>query len=527
MEPTADFGMLLGPLAFGAVQVLGDGGPDLSRAAGRLHPLIVHFPVALALVAVAAEWWRSLTRQQGLSPLTRPLLWIAAVSAVFATASGWVNAAHEYDGDSSQTLDLHRWIGTGTTVALVGVAWWCQAISAMLGRSSAEAMAQLGSFRWVALVGATAVAITGHLGGELVHGSGYLTKVLFPAAADEREELAPSEASPVQPAALSPNETFFVEKVYPILEAHCFECHGARKQKGGLRMDSKSWLFNGDESEWTVIPGNSAESELHARVVLERADPDAMPPEGPGLTQEEMDVLKKWIDDGADYPNMQSGGSGIPGSSSAAAALTAVGTMAIAGGSTVEIPAPLRARADSAARALASRGALVQPVAMESVLVDVNASRAEPPIGDDDAAMLADLAPVVANLNLSKSALTDAGLAKVGPMTNLERLRVDQTAIGDAGLAALGTLPRLESVNLVGSKVTPASIAWLRGQPALRRVYVWQTGLDNAEAIAKLGEGGRIEAIGADLPLAQPKTPPMPEETTAPGASGADQPPAG
>ena len=527
MDSNADFGTLFGPLAFGAVQMLGDTGPVLGRAAGLLHPLIVHFPIALALVAVAAEWWRSLTRQQGLSPLTRPLLWLAAVSALFATASGWVNAAHEYDGDSSQTLDLHRWIGTGTTVALVSVAWWCQSIAAMLGRSSAEAMAQLGSFRWVALIGATAVAITGHLGGELVHGSRYLTKVLFPAAAEEREELPPGEESPVRPAALSPNETFFVEKVYPILEAHCFKCHGARKQKGGLRMDSKSWLFNGDESEWTVIPGNSAESEFHARVVLERSDPDAMPPEGPGLSQEEIDVLRNWIDDGAAYPGMQSGGAGIPGSSSAAAALTAVGTMAIAGGSTVEIPAQLRARADSAGRALASRGALVQPVAMESVLVDVNASRAEPPIGDADAGMLADLAPVVANLNLSKSAMTDAGLAKVGPMTNLERLRVDQTAIGDAGLAALGTLPRLESINLVGSKVTEASIAWLRGQSALRRVYVWQTGLDNPDAIARLGEGGRIEAIGADLPLAQPKTPPMPEDTAAPAEPPTDETPAG
>lgn len=525
MDCTADLGSLFAPLAFGAVQVLGETSPDLGRAAGRLHPLIVHFPVALALVAVAAEWWRSLTREQGLSPLTRPLLWLAAVSAVFAMASGWVNAAHEYDGDSSQTLELHRWIGTGTAFALVGIAWWCQTLVAVLVRPSAEALAQLGAFRWVALLGGIAVAVTGHLGGELVHGSGYLTKVLFPAAADPREELAPTEESPVQPAALSPNETLFMEKVYPILEAHCFECHGARKQKGGLRMDSKSWLFNGEESDWTVIPGNSTESELHARVVLERSDPDAMPPEGEGLTQEEMDVLKKWIDDGAAYPSMSSGGAGAPvaGTSAATAALNAVGTIAIAGGSTVEIPPSLKARADAAARSLSARGVLVQPVAMESVLVDVNASRAEPPIGDADAGMLADLAPVVANLNLSKSGLTDAGLAQVGPMTNLERLRVDQTAIGDTGLASLGTLSRLESINLVGSKVTPASIAWLRGQPALRRVYVWQTALDNADAISRLAEGGRLEAIGADLPLAQPKTPPMPEEA-APAADAAQKP---
>ncbi|MFN9126263.1 MAG: c-type cytochrome domain-containing protein [bacterium] len=514
MVPFNDLGSLFGSFAPFTVQVLGEAGPDLSRAAGRLHPLIVHFPIALALVAVGAEWWRSVTRQQGLSPLTRPLLWLAAASAVFATASGWLNAGHEYDGESSQALELHRWIGTGTAVGLICVAWWCQALTAILARPSAEALAQLGAFRWVALVGAIAVGVTGHLGGELVHGSGYLTKVLFPKAAEEKEELPPTEAPAVQQAAMSPADTFFVDKVRPILEAHCFECHGARKQKGGLRMDSKSWLFNGDESEWTVVPGKSTESELLERVLLERADPDAMPPEGPGLTQEEIGVLKQWIDDGAAYPDMQAGGTGVPGSNSAAnaAALTAVGTVAIAGGSTVEISPALKSRADAAGRALAARGALVQPVAMESVLVDVNASRAEPPIGDAEAGLLADLAPVVANLNLSNSSISDAGLAKVGSMAHLERLRLDQTAVGDAGLSGLGTLPRLESINLVGSKVTAASIAWIRSQPALRRVYVWQTALDNADAIRQLTEGGKLEAIGADLPLAQPITPPMPEE---------------
>ena len=514
MVPFNDLGSLLGSFAPITIEVLAETGPDLGRAAGRLHPLIVHFPIALALVAVGAEWWRSLTRQQGMSPLTRPLLWIAAVSAVFATVSGWINAAHEHDGDSSRTLELHRWIGTGTTVALIFIAWWCQALTALVIRPSAEALAQLGSFRWIALVGAIAVSVTGHLGGELVYGSGYLTKVLFPGAAAEKEEVPAVEAPMVQQAAMSPADTYFVEKVRPILEAHCFECHGPRKQKGGLRMDSKTWLFNGEESDWTVIPGKSAESEFLARVVLDRSDPDAMPPEGPGLTQEEIGVLRKWIDDGAAYPNMQSGGAGVPGANSAAnaAALTAVGTIAIAGGSTVEIAPDLKARADTAGRALASRGALVQPLAMESVLVDVNASRAEPPVGDAEAALLADLGAVIANLNLSKSAITDAGLAKVGPMMHLERLRLDQTAVGDAGLAALGTLPRLESINLVGSKVTDASIAWLRGQPALRRVYVWQTALDNPEAIRRLTEGGTLEVIGADLPLAEPKTPPMPED---------------
>jgi hypothetical protein len=209
---------------------------------------------------------------------------------------------------------------------------------------------------------------------------------------------------------------------------------------------------------------------------------------------------------------------GAPGISSAAtnAALAAAGTVAIAGGSIVEISPAVRAKADAAAKALIARGVLVQPLAAESALLDVNASRADPAIGDADAALFADLAPVVANLNLSKSALTDAGLATIGTMPHLERLRLDGTAVGDTGLAALGTLARLESINLVGAKVTAKSAAWFGGQPMLRRVYVWQTELDTPEATKAIvdgrASGPKLEVIGKDLPLAQPTTPPQPEE---------------
>jgi mono/diheme cytochrome c family protein/uncharacterized membrane protein len=491
------------------------GVPNLARAAGRLHPLVVHFPIALALVAVGMEWWRSLSRRSGMSPLTVPLLLIAAASAIASSATGWVNASFEYGGDDAPALALHRWIGTGTSVGLALLAWWGFTLSAEIARgasTTAASAASLGTFRWASLFAGIAVSVTGHLGGNLVHGEGYLTEVLFPPAAKPVEDAKESTAAEV--ASLTADETFFLQEVRPLLEAHCFECHGARKQKGGLRMDSKSWLFNGEESDWTVLPGKAAESLLVHRIELDRADPDAMPPEGDGLKPEEIAKLRKWIDAGAAYPNLQPAAVGAGGLPTAAtsAALAASGTVALAGGSTVTISPAVRAKAEAAAKTLAARGVLVQPLAAESPLLDVNASRANPPIGDADAALLAEIAPVVANLNLAKSAMTDAGLAKIGAMPHLERLRLDGTAAGDSGVGALGTLPRLESVNLVGSKITPATAKWLRAQPVLRRAYVWQTGLDAPEAIRAATEGTKLELIGADLPLAKPTTPPMPEE---------------
>lgn len=523
MVPSPDF---LASVPFAAL--LAENAPNLGRAAGRFHPLVVHFPIALGLVAVGAEWWRGLSRREGLSPLTPPLLWLAAVSAVFSTATGWINANFEHASNTGDALMLHRWIGTLSSAALVGLAFWCQSLAAQGAIASAKSVAALGTFRWAALVGAIGVSVTGHFGGDLVHGSGYTTEWLLPAGmkSDEKPTEQPSESEAV---VLTANEQFFLEKVRPIFETHCFECHGARKQKGGLRMDSKQWLFNGGEEKWSVLPKKAAESLLVHRVELDRTDPDSMPPEGDGLTAEEITAIRTWIDAGADYPSVSSvAGAGAPGLSSAAttAALAAAGSVAIGGPVTAEIAPAVRARAEAASKSLIARGVLVQPLAAESPLLDVNASRAEPPFGDADAALLADLAPVVANLNLAKSAITDAGLGKIGAMPHLERLRLDGTAAGDAGVRALGAMPRLESINLVGTKVTAALADWVAVQPALRRVYVWQTALDAPDAIKAMTAGGKLQVVGADLQLAQPKGPPMPEDPKPADAKPADAAPA-
>jgi uncharacterized membrane protein/mono/diheme cytochrome c family protein len=508
MLPNLDLAVLE-PLA----PMLAESGPQLGRAAGRLHPLVVHFPLALGLVAIGAEWWRGLSRREGMSPLTLPLLWIAAISAVASTATGWVNASYERGSGDDAALDLHRWIGTATTAGFVVLAWWCQILAAQATASTAKTMAALGTFRWAALVGGIAMSVTGHLGGDLVHGKGYLTDLIFPPAkAEEAPKEAPKESANIE---LSANDRFFLDKVRPIFEANCFECHGARKQKGGLRMDSKSWLFNGSEEKWSVHPGKAGGSLLVTRVELDRADPDAMPPEGDGLTADEKAIIRKWIDDGAAYPDVSAIGGGIPGAAGVSTAqVAAAGALALSGPAPVAVAPGVKAKADVAAKALIARGVLVQPLAAESPLFDVNASRAEPAIGDADAALLADIAPLVANLNLSKSTLTDAGLAKLGGMVNLERLRLDGTGVGDAGVRALGSLPKLESINLIGTKVSPALTDWLTAQSALRRIYVWQTALDATDALKALNTGGR-QAIGADLPLAEPKGPPMPEDAPA------------
>ncbi|MEQ1858815.1 MAG: PSD1 and planctomycete cytochrome C domain-containing protein [Chthoniobacteraceae bacterium] len=94
----------------------------------------------------------------------------------------------------------------------------------------------------------------------------------------------------------------FEREVRPILETHCFDCHGPDRQKGGLRLDDKpAMLGGGDSGEAAVVPGNSAESALIGRILT--LDPDEkMPPKGDRLKPEEIVTLRRWIDNGAHLP---------------------------------------------------------------------------------------------------------------------------------------------------------------------------------------------------------------------------------
>ncbi|MBL9163267.1 MAG: DUF1549 domain-containing protein, partial [Planctomycetaceae bacterium] len=93
----------------------------------------------------------------------------------------------------------------------------------------------------------------------------------------------------------------FSREVKPILARRCFSCHGPQTQEGGLRLDGRESAVAALESGLlAIVPGDSAGSELLARVTAED-ESLRMPPEGKGLSAHEVDVLRRWIDEGAAY----------------------------------------------------------------------------------------------------------------------------------------------------------------------------------------------------------------------------------
>lgn len=88
--------------------------------------------------------------------------------------------------------------------------------------------------------------------------------------------------------------------IAPILQRHCVQCHGSAQREAGLRLDRAALLITGSENGPILVRKKSGESELVRRI--RSAGDDRMPPEGPGLSEEEKDRIANWID--ADLPGL-------------------------------------------------------------------------------------------------------------------------------------------------------------------------------------------------------------------------------
>lgn len=280
------------------------------RGAGRFHPILVHFPIALTVTAAFLELVRVARRLPGLAPTTAPLLLVAGLCGVAAATSGWLFAAHDYAGDTRWQLEAHRWWGTAAAILLVAVAmmaWRSARIGGAAGggryevaRSAATGTLPIAT-RAGGFVAAGTILVTGHLGGALVYGPGFL-----PGGFIETERVEPrfdAGGAPTTEGAdpADARLAFFRSDIEPLLAAHCIECHGERKQKGGLRLDPIAEAFVGDPRAWTIRPGEPDESELLRRVLLPRDDDEAMPPGDEGLKPSEIEALRRWIAEGATH----------------------------------------------------------------------------------------------------------------------------------------------------------------------------------------------------------------------------------
>ena len=137
---------------------------------GRLHPLVVHFPIALLLVALVMECATLTGRRQSLREGITCVVGTGAASAIVAAVFGWLL----FDGGtySGQTAAVHKWVGIATAV-LAGATAALHAIARRRAKKSLWT-----GYRLALAATCLVLAAAGHLGASLTHGADYLSSAL-------------------------------------------------------------------------------------------------------------------------------------------------------------------------------------------------------------------------------------------------------------------------------------------------------------------------------------------------------------
>jgi uncharacterized membrane protein len=443
---------------------------DLAQFAGRFHPLLVHFPIALLLLAALLRLiegrlaWLD-TQGERSYRWSRLVLALGTVTAVASATTGWLlGNGGGYAGDS---FLWHQRLGIAVAVAA--------ALALALGYAPGRQ-----SRRLEALLMAAAVALllpAGHLGATLSHGEGYLTEHAPPML----KRFLGSESGPGSGARLAgraPDRILvYADLVAPVLEKQCVSCHGPTKVEGDLRLDTAAGITKGGHDGAVIAAGRLESSELLRRIFLPRSHEDAMPPRGHlPLSPADAVLIRWWVDTGARFDLTLEDAELAP---EVVPVIEALAGPIQRGGPTLPAVALAEASAE-AVTAVRAEGFSVVRIADGQPFLHVHSTNAAALITDTSLSVLGRIAPQVLWLDLGGTNVSDRGLAEVARLPNLTRLHLQHTQVGDGGVALLAKLPRLEYLNLYRTAVTDEGLVPLTSLKRLRALYVWETGVTPA-----------------------------------------------
>lgn len=452
--------------------------PPSLQVLGRAHPLLLHFPIVLLVLAwlLACFGIRLGVQREIAKPLVHTLLLVGAWSAAVTVVAGLLLSKEGgYEGSG---FLWHKW--TGITLCFLSsiLLWYHRRGNSKAGRRVFVAGLSLSL---------AVLLVAGHFGAGLTHGEDYLFE---PLRRNNRK-------TPDMETAI-----VYRDLLYPILETKCLSCHSHSKAKGGLVLSDTVSLLKGGESGPTLVKGSLDESLIIERLLLDLDHEHRMPPKGkPQLTPEELALLKAWIASGADFT--------VPLATLPTDDTIRQLAVAIYGPPTEEaydFPSADAVTIDE----LNTPYRIIKPVAEASPALAVSFYGK----ASYTARSLQELAPVakqVVSLTLSGMPLTEVDREALKTFINLRELILNSTPVDDTWSEALAGLPKLRAISLSSTAVTETGLAKLLSASALGAVYVWNTGID-ADALEKLQqqhrgvriEYGYIDDSNTVLPLNDP-----------------------
>ena len=436
--------------------------PVWFQSLGRMHPLMLHFPIALLLLALLMEFFRFSPKyigQEFYQSFTKNLFLFAALMSLITALMGLFLSLEE--GYSGDVLDRHKWSGTA-------MVFFASILYSIRNRSWYRAkIARISS-------GLTAVALilAAHFGATLTHGDDFILSPILQA----RIVTVSFEDAQV-----------FDHLILPILEKKCTSCHNSSKSKGDLVLTSKENFLKGGKTGVIFVGGDPAESLIFERIHLPLDDEEHMPPSNkPQLTAEEKALITQWIKSNLPFETRVAT---LPASDS----LRMMAAIFLNPTSTEEVYDFPKADAETVKK-LNNEYRVLTPISRDSPALDVTLySKANFTIASLEE--LLEVGEQIVSLNLAKMPITDGEMITLAKFKNLNRLNLNFTAISGLGLEQLKSLKKLRHLSLSGTSVDYKSLqSLMKDFGNLRSLTVWDTPITPAEV-----DNLRKEYVGIKL----------------------------
>jgi uncharacterized membrane protein len=452
---------------------------------GRFHPLVVHLPIGILLLAFFFEGLSLFKKYRKLGGAVQPSLLIGALAAIISAVTGYLLSLE--GGYETDTLNVHQYLGIATAIFAIGL-YYLRKNRWVLNRERQKRQ-PVRFYLFIPLI--TLLTVTGHFGGSLTHGEEFITEFAF---YSDKEKADPVEK--IQ-SILNTNEAlFYTDVIQPILESKCYSCHSSAKQKGELRLDGTELIAKGGKHGAIIETGLADSSLLYSRLMLPLEDKHHMPPnEKPQLGSSEIDLIRLWINEGARF-DQKIKDIHQPQKADEYIKLLTASLNEKSWIPEEEVPeATAKSMQD-----LKDAGAVVVPVATDHHYLAVNYTNTR----TIDRAKLENLLAVkdqLVSLRFSYCQLTDKDLSMLKNFDKLTWLYLDHTNVTDSTIGTLD-LPNLKYLNVVFTFVTDKSLDHIGNFKTLEQLFVYKSGITH-EGIKKLLEKNtmlKVDTGGYELP---------------------------
>ncbi|WP_431127775.1 c-type cytochrome domain-containing protein [Flagellimonas flava] len=437
----------------------GEAPADILIFFGRIHPLVVHLPIGFLLLAALVEVVAKKPKFQPLGKFTHYLWALGSLSALVAVVLGYfLSLSGDYN---ENTLFWHKWVGVAVFVFSLGCYY------------TSKKQVKLPFFGKSLLIGLVVIAVfyTGHLGGNLTHGSTYLLEY----APNVVRNIAgmPDKAVPRKKVTVLDSADVYLDLISPIMDSRCVSCHNKDKKKGDLDLTTFAHLMAGGENGEILIPGDLNSSDLYRRITLPESHDDFMPSEGkPPLSEEEVALIGWWISAQAPAEGYFTALNQDQEMQDLVEKYLGLDQNKLLN---QQVEAPNMNVVDS----LTNLGFILNPLMIDNHFLEANFSLSEQEFTNEASETLLLLKDQIIWLNLSNSGIEDGHLPKIGQLENLIKLNLSKNDISDEGLTHLSNLTNLESLNLYKTGISDGLLEVIPKLTNLRRLYISETMVDS------------------------------------------------